>query len=331
MVQKLKGVNLGGWLVLERWLAPSVFGRYRADDEYTLCAKLGDKKRRAFKRHRDNFITEQDFKWISDQGLNAVRLPVGHWTFGGYQPFVSSSSYVTKALDWSAKYGLKMILDLHTAPGSQNGWPSSGRVGDPGWHKDPDQIDQTINVIGQIAQRYGSHPGLWGVELMNEPHREVLISTLQDYYRRAYQKFREYVSPDKAVIISDAYRPIAEWGDFINSPEFNNIFLDIHLYQTFSERDKRLAFEERIVKAMHWKNLIDTFGPEKILVGEWSIVSEGAYGDMDEHTAAEARKLYFQAQQYAFSGCAGRFYWTYKTEAADDWNFREFVKKLTVR
>lgn len=328
--KKLRGVNLGGWLVLERWLVPSAFGRYKADDEYTLCEKLGDKKRQVLKQHRDNFIAESDFKWIADHGLNAVRLPVGHWLFGGHRPFVASSGYVGKALDWSQKYGLKVVLDLHTAPGSQSGWVSSGQVGEPGWHKDQRKIDKTVNVVGQIAEKYGRHPSLWGVQLINEPHREVLFSTLQDYYRRAYHKAREHADEKVAVIISDAYRPIAEWGDFVHAPEFKNMLLDIHLYQTFSERDKSRSFEERIMKTFRWKKSIEAFGADKILVGEWSIVAEGAYGGMEHRAAGEAKKLYFQAQQYAFSDCAGWFYWTYKTEAVDDWNYREFVKKLTV-
>jgi glucan 1,3-beta-glucosidase len=315
---------------LERWLVPSLFGRYKAEDEYTLCEKLGDRKRSVLKRHRDNFIVESDFKWIADHGLNAVRLPVGHWVFGGYQPFLASSIYVDKALEWSQKYGLKVILDLHTAPGSQSGWVSSGRVGEPDWHKDQRRVGQTIDLIGRIAQKYGSHPSLWGVELMNEPHPEILLSILQDYYRQAYHKVREHADEKVMVIISDAYRPIAEWSDFINASEFKNMLLDIHLYQTFSERDKQLSFDERIMKAFRWKKMIEAFGAEKILVGEWSVVAEGAYSGMEHGTTEEAKKLYFQAQQYAFFGCAGWFYWTYKTEAVNDWNYREFVKKFTV-
>ena len=32
-----------------------------------------------------------------------------------------------RALSWARKYGLRVNLDLHTAPGSQNGWDHSGR------------------------------------------------------------------------------------------------------------------------------------------------------------------------------------------------------------
>jgi len=33
-----------------------------------------------------------------------------------------SKSYFLKAIEWSRKYGLRINLDLHAVPGSQNGW-----------------------------------------------------------------------------------------------------------------------------------------------------------------------------------------------------------------
>lgn len=319
---KLRGVNLGGWLVLERWLVPSVFGRKKAPDEFTLCERLGENKKQVFKRHRDSFITKQDFKWIADNGLNAVRLPVGHWLFGGAEPFVASARYVDKALEWAKEYNLQVILDLHTAPGSQSGWVSSGRVGGPGWHTDPEKINQTVGCIAKIAEKYGKHSQLWGIELLNEPHPEIPLSILQDYYRRAYRATREYTAERVLVIMSDAYRPIAEWEDFIRSPEFNNVLLDLHLYQTFSEQDKKLSMEEHIAKTFRWKRMIEKFGAEKLLVGEWSAVIHDTYQSMSPESARAARRLYTQAQEYAFAECTGWLYWNYKTEVRDDWNYR---------
>lgn len=31
-------------------------------------------------------------------------------------------SYFLKAIEWARKYGLRINLDLHAVPGSQNGW-----------------------------------------------------------------------------------------------------------------------------------------------------------------------------------------------------------------
>ena len=38
---KVRGVNLGGWLVLEKWMVPEVYEGSDAPDEYSLCLGLG--------------------------------------------------------------------------------------------------------------------------------------------------------------------------------------------------------------------------------------------------------------------------------------------------
>lgn len=50
----IRGVNLGGWLVLEKWIRPSVFANLPSTvvDEYTFCQNLG--KTEAEKRIRAN-------------------------------------------------------------------------------------------------------------------------------------------------------------------------------------------------------------------------------------------------------------------------------------
>ncbi|MDD2865392.1 MAG: glucan 1,3-beta-glucosidase, partial [Methylococcales bacterium] len=49
--KKLRGVNLGGWLVLEKWMTPSIFEGLEATDETTFCAELGDKADAILKAH----------------------------------------------------------------------------------------------------------------------------------------------------------------------------------------------------------------------------------------------------------------------------------------
>ena len=48
---KLRGVNLGGWLVLEKWMTPSVFEGLDAVDETTFCVELGDRAETVLKAH----------------------------------------------------------------------------------------------------------------------------------------------------------------------------------------------------------------------------------------------------------------------------------------
>src|SRR5580658_4230202 len=49
----LRGVNLGGWLVLEKWMTPDVYRDTDADDEYGLCLALGGQARSRLDEHRE--------------------------------------------------------------------------------------------------------------------------------------------------------------------------------------------------------------------------------------------------------------------------------------
>ena len=40
----VKGVNLGNWLVLEKWMSPDLFEGTTAEDETDLCHQLGPEK-----------------------------------------------------------------------------------------------------------------------------------------------------------------------------------------------------------------------------------------------------------------------------------------------
>jgi len=39
------------------------------------------------------------------------------------------SRYFLKAIKWARKYGIRISMDFHAVPGSQNGWNHSGKLG----------------------------------------------------------------------------------------------------------------------------------------------------------------------------------------------------------
>ena len=58
----LTGVNLGGWLILERWMTPTLFEGTDAQDEYSFMQTPSAKAK--LRNHQKTFITERDFKWL---------------------------------------------------------------------------------------------------------------------------------------------------------------------------------------------------------------------------------------------------------------------------
>ena len=110
--KKIVGVNLGNWLVLEKWMQPFLFEENCAEDEVWLNRKVPAKKLRPLmKKHRDTYIEEADFAKIAAHGINAVRLPVPYFVFGDRKPYSGCIEYVDQAMDYAEKYGLKVLIE----------------------------------------------------------------------------------------------------------------------------------------------------------------------------------------------------------------------------
>ena len=115
---KVYGVNLGGWFVLEPWITPSMFpaDQDAVVDEYTLMQYLGSNAQSTMENHWDTWITEADFTAIAKAGLNHVRIPIGYWavTKQSGDPYVQGQLYrLDNAVTWARTAKLKMLIDLH--------------------------------------------------------------------------------------------------------------------------------------------------------------------------------------------------------------------------
>ena len=71
--QQVRGVNLGGWLLLEPFISPSMFEGLDGSivDEYTFCQNQdrGQAEGR-LRGHWESWITEDDFRQIAAAGLS---------------------------------------------------------------------------------------------------------------------------------------------------------------------------------------------------------------------------------------------------------------------
>lgn len=77
----VKEVNLGNWLVLEKWMSPALFEGTTAEDEYYLPSQLSPEVYEArVLVHRSEYITERDFASIKRIGLNTGRIPVPYFS-----------------------------------------------------------------------------------------------------------------------------------------------------------------------------------------------------------------------------------------------------------
>ena len=95
--KQVRGTCLGGWMVLEPWITPSLFYQFlggseqnTATDMYSFCTVLGpDEANKQLKRHWEVWVTEDIITELATEGkVNSLRLPVGDWMFAPYGQFV---------------------------------------------------------------------------------------------------------------------------------------------------------------------------------------------------------------------------------------------------
>lgn len=311
-------------------MTPSLFAGTDVRDEFSLMQTPGAREK--LERHRRTFITEADFQWIATHGLNAIRLPVGHWLFEDIPPYRRHVQYVDQAMDWAAKYGLKVLLDLHTAPGSQNGHDHSGRIGPIEWHAHRQYQRHTIELLEQIARRYRDHPALWGIELLNEPKKMWWQWTLRRFYKQAYGRLRAIVRPGTVIVFHDAFTPRLLNGVLYTESNCP-VIMDVHWYQfgdwllrwrTARQYLQRVGRRRWLLAWLQWW--------QPVIVGEWSIViSDKTLRREPKERHAELQMQHGIRQLEAYGHAAGWFYWSYKTERPGNWHFRSLVETGIVK
>jgi len=186
---------------------------------------------------------------------------------------------------------LVVILDLHGAPGSQNGLDNSGqRSNDPRperwgfqWFYDPVAQKNTTLVLIAMAKyidflKQNGIDNVIALELLNEPWVFADMSIVRDFYFRTITAIREF--SEISIIIHDAFRH-EEWDWLLINWPFKNVFMDTHIYHAFNPDDIASSTENcdhnKIIVA---ENIACGYGSMlrfksciglPTMVGEWSI------------------------------------------------------------
>lgn len=289
-VMPIRGINVGGWFVLEPVITPSYFNQYKSSqgviDEYTLASTLSPATvKGTFEKHYSTFITKQDFIDMQNAGFDHVRIPFGYWMVETYpgDPYVAQVSwrYLLRAIEWARQCGLRINLDLHGAPGSQNGWNHSGRQGAIGWLHGTDgalNAQRTIDIHDRLSKffaqpRYKNIITIYG--LVNEPRMTSLdVKVVNNWTVQAISTIRGNGIKNAIISIGDGFLGLDHWqGLFQDLP---NLIIDVHQYVIFATGTLTLAHTAKMTFACGaWSaqtlrslNKATGFGPT--MVGEWS-------------------------------------------------------------
>jgi glucan 1,3-beta-glucosidase len=285
----IRGVNVGGWLNIEPFITPSFFENYGSKDaivdEWTLLTKLGPAVAKStMEKHYSAFITKKTFSDIRAAGMDHVRFPFGYWIVQNFgdEPYVAQVSwrYLLRGIEYCRQNGLRVNLDLHGAPGSQNGWNHSGRQGVIGWLNGTDgdlNAQRTLDIHHKLSvffaqPRYKNVVTMYG--LVNEPRNVELDTTKVVAWT---QKAIEQIRADNIsaiIVFGDGFMGLDNWQGKLQGND--GLLLDVHQYVIFNTDQLVLKHRDKLNFACKaWtqqsKRSMDTktgFGPT--MCGEWS-------------------------------------------------------------
>ena len=333
VMERILGVNLSGWFIPEPWVTPSLYAATGASNAAELQEAMGTAAyNERMRRHYETFVSEDDFRRMAQIGLNAVRLPVPWYAFGSQESdasYISVVDYIDRAIEWAAKYNIRVLLDLATVPGGQGDSNDSPTTPEAvaEWHSSTNGRHVALDVLERLADRYGEAESLLGIELLDTPQMSVRKSLftmtdgipahyLRNFYRDAYELVRSHMPEDKIVVFSSSGHP-GEWKHFMRGAKYKNVYMDLHLYHYRDEYALDITSPRGLTTAIsrnkrELKEAVATGFP--VLVGEWS----GAAIFANSSVTPEGRNAYervFIANQLAsFAPAAGWFFQTWKTE-----------------
>jgi endoglucanase len=252
----VKGINLGNWLVPEGYM----FGFNRkteAPDQIrrTFVRLLGDKGAAEFwHRFLDIYTAEDDIRFIAAAGFNTIRVPFDYRMFvtGTAEPKFEGIGYalLDRLVGWAKASGLRVILDLHAAPGGQVGASHDGGSGFPLLFYVRANQDLTARLWRTLAQRYRDEPAVLGFDLLNEPiapHHDTdyLEARLEPLLQRLTAAVRE-VAPHQVIFLEGT-----RWGTTLQAlgpPFADNLVYTYHSYWASVRRNTiqpQLNFRDR--------------------------------------------------------------------------------------
>ncbi|SEH60721.1 Aryl-phospho-beta-D-glucosidase BglC, GH1 family [Ruminococcus flavefaciens] len=287
-----KGINFGGWL---------------SQCNYE-------------KEHLDTFIIENDFKTIASWGADHVRVPFDYNILENSDRSFSEEGfgYLDKAVEYSKKYNLNIILDLHKTAGFSFDYYAEN---ESGFFDSEECQERFYRLWEEVAKRYGSMSSFVAFELLNEVTDASFIDAWNRIANECIRRIRK-ITKDTLILVGSYHNNSADTVQFLDAPYDNNVIYNMHCYEPlkFTHQgaywttaiipEERIPFEESETSAEYFEKLFSTAiaKAEEYNTGLYC----GEYGCIDVVSPEDTVKWYKTINSVFEKHGIGRAAWNYK-------------------
>jgi len=179
-------------------------------------------------------IDEEGLKTFGNEwNANLIRWQLTNWRPKGnsfdldaYDRWLSRElAKLDVALPLCEKYGLYVVVDLHSKPG---GGPDSGKS----LFSSAECQNKFVENWRMMARRYRNSRVVWGYDLANEPHEKAVSLDVLDWQQlaeRAGKAIRE-IDPEHAIIVEPTEGGGPNGFVAFNPIDVPNVVYSVHVY-----------------------------------------------------------------------------------------------------
>ena len=136
-----------------------------------------------------------------------------------------------------------------------HGWETDEKHVTDARHTNPDNVKRSVDVIRNLAGKYGAKPysdTVTMIQLLNEPTLwlgDGIQSVTKQYYLDAYEAARRPWGTDKGetsliIVFHDGFQRMDWWNGYMNG--FKDVWIDDHYYQAFVNKYFDITAEEHL-------------------------------------------------------------------------------------
>jgi hypothetical protein len=292
----VKGINLGNWLFPEAYMFQFNARAFTPQELTEGIERLIGREQAArfWAEFRNVYVGKNDIAFLKAAGFNTLRVPVSWRLFaeidhGGAVEFAGPGwSLLDRLTQWCRELGLRIVVDLHSAPGGQTGHTHDEGTGYPLTFYVPEYRRLTIALWQRLAARYRDETAILGYDLLNEPISPFsdiayLNPRLEPLYHEIVAAIRG-VDPNHAVLLGGA-----QWDT--NFAIFDRPFdaNTVYTYHKFWFDPNRAALQEYVNFSDRWN--------VPVIIGET--------GEYSDSWNAKAREIH---ERFGM----GWIFWSYK-------------------
>ncbi|KAF7777607.1 CAZyme family GH5 [Agaricus bisporus var. burnettii] len=339
-----QGVNLGSLFVHEQWMTASLFECAKKPRlaEFDIAGGWGGQAsaRAVLEKHWDTFVTADTFTYLASVGINTVRIPIGHYILGSqfiigtpFEPFIdvykNAWPRLLRVINQAAEVGIGVLIDMHAAPGSQNGQQHSGvSDGQTNFFKTQAYQDLLVEALKYLVVQLGPITNVIGIQILNEP---VADPSLESFYSRAIDNMRQVPKYGKIPIyIHDAF-DLNRFLPFVAGRR-DFVVQDHHSYFVFTDSDSKTPADQQTanVKSSISDSFVKAALTERrnLVIGEWSCaLTEGSLSSQRDRVQAQRDFCSAQLEMYS-SVTAGWYFWSWDNKQCQNdvgWCFKHAV------